>query len=103
MTQQVKDGKTITFIIDYDLTATTADDLSDEIRLVIDNESPEKLVFDLENSKMVDSIGIGVLITAFNMMKKTWGSTEVINTSKEVFHVFKAMRLEMHFEVKQKE
>jgi anti-anti-sigma factor len=45
---------------------------------------------------MIDSIGLGVLISARNQLKKSGGELVVTNVSKEISHLLKQMHLDRH-------
>ncbi len=57
------------------------------------------LVIDLADVKIVDSMGIGLLITACNSLKKTGGSLRLLNASTDVKKMLTLMRLDKHFEI----
>jgi anti-anti-sigma factor len=59
----------------------------------------KRLVVDLNDVQMVDSVGIGVLVAAHNSLSKTGGQMAVSNVSQDIFNLFKVMRLDQHFEV----
>ena len=76
-----------------DIVASEAQELRREIFSII-GEKPEKLVVDLGSVKVIDSIGLGVLISARNHLKKTGGELVVTNVSKEIYHLLKQMHLD---------
>jgi anti-anti-sigma factor len=57
------------------------------------------LTMDLTRTQMVDSAGIGLLISAHNSLKKSGGELAVIHASKDVFELFQTMRIHQHFSV----
>ena len=59
----------------------------------------KELTLDLSKVEMVDSVGLGVIIATYNSLNKKEGKLEVINVSEEIYGLFKAMRLDQHFEV----
>lgn len=63
-------------------------------------EGCKELVVDLRSVTMVDSIGIGILIATCNTLHESDGKLTVINVSKDIYKLLKAMRLDQHFEVK---
>jgi anti-anti-sigma factor len=82
-----------------DLVASTVDDL----RILVNKNIQEGLIeltIDLSGISIVDSMGIGFLISAHNSLLKTAGKIEVINVSGEILDLFKSMRLDKHFAVK---
>lgn len=58
-----------------------------------------QLTLDLEATKMVDSAGIGLLISAHNSLKKSGGALTVIHASKDILELFQTMRIHQHFTV----
>jgi anti-anti-sigma factor len=81
-----------------DLVASTIETFKKDVRSVLRN-SPKALVLDLTHVRMVDSVGLGVLITAHNVLRKKGVKLAVINVSKEILDLFTAMRLDRHFEI----
>jgi anti-anti-sigma factor len=62
-------------------------------------EGCSAIVMDLKAVRIVDSTGIGLLIAIHNSLQKTGGKLSVINASKDILELFKAMRLEQHFSI----
>jgi len=54
---------------------------------------------DLAAAEMVDSAGIGLLISAHNSLKKAGGELTVIHASKDILNLFRTMRIHQHFSV----
>ncbi|MGD0302879.1 MAG: STAS domain-containing protein [Bryobacteraceae bacterium] len=63
------------------------------------SEGVEELVIDLADVQMVDSSGIGLLISAFNSQRKVGGRLAVIHASTEILELFRTMRMHQHFSV----
>jgi anti-anti-sigma factor len=57
------------------------------------------LTLDLAAARMVDSAGIGLLISAHNSLKKAGGELTVIHASKDILDLFRTMRIHQHFSV----
>ena len=57
------------------------------------------LTLDLATARMVDSAGIGLLISAHNSLKKAGGELTVIHASKDILDLFRTMRIHQHFSV----
>src|ERR1700685_3551296 len=57
------------------------------------------LTVDLAATGMVDSAGIGLLISAHNSLKKAGGELTVIHVSKDILNLFRTMRIHQHFSV----
>jgi anti-anti-sigma factor len=57
------------------------------------------LTVDLTAAQMVDSAGIGLLISAHNSLKKAGGELAVIHASSDILRLFRSMRIHQHFSV----
>ena len=57
------------------------------------------LTLDLDATKMVDSAGLGLLISAHNSLKKAGGELTLIHVSKDILNLFRTMRIHQHFSV----
>lgn len=57
------------------------------------------ITLDLAGVEIVDSTGIGLLIAIHNSLLKAGGTLSVINASKDILDLFKAMRLDQHFAI----
>jgi anti-anti-sigma factor len=80
------------------LTVAVAQELRPKIQQTL-ADGTSQVVFDLSSTDVVDSSGIGLLIATHNSLKKSGGSLRVIGASPEIKNLFKAMRLDRHFEV----
>ena len=67
--------------------------------LTLINGGMNDLILDLEGVKMVDSIGLGVIIATHNSLMKVGGKLTVKNVSEDIYNLFTTMRLDQHFEV----
>jgi anti-sigma B factor antagonist len=79
-------------ILQGDLTAMLAPQLKEDLKNAIQNFSGE-LVFDLRQTEMLDSTGIGLLIAAGNSIGAQKGSMRIVNVSKEIIQLLQKMRL----------
>lgn len=57
------------------------------------------LVIDLAGVQMVDSSGIGLLISAYNSLRKVGGQLALIHASADLLELFRSMRMHQHFSV----
>jgi len=89
-TNVVKPGK--------DLVASMAEDFKKKLVTVV-KKGLDELIIDLSGVEIVDSIGLGLMIATHNSLNKQGGKLSIINASEDVFHLFKTMRLDQHFEV----
>jgi anti-sigma B factor antagonist len=82
-----------------DIIASTAQELRRSLWSLVE-EGIQWIVVDLTGVRMIDSIGLGVLIAAHNALKRKGGRLCVVNASRDLFSLFSARRLDQHFEVK---
>jgi anti-anti-sigma factor len=81
-----------------DIVASIAADFRQDLLKEV-KSGVKRLVVDLNDVEMVDSVGIGVLVAAHNSLSKNGGQMTVSNVSQDIFNLFKIMRLDQHFEV----
>jgi anti-anti-sigma factor len=62
-------------------------------------EGVREVVIDLADVRMVDSSGIGLLISAHNSLRKAGGRLAVINASEDLLQLFQTLRMHQHFSV----
>ncbi len=98
MGEIVKEGTLYIIYLKKDIIASTADELKTELHSLI-AESPEKLVIDLAGVKMVDSIGIGVIIATYNSLNKIKSKLELANVTENIYNVLTTMRLNHYFTI----
>jgi anti-anti-sigma factor len=75
-----------------DLTAGLVPDLQVELKRALDKGATQ-LVFDLENTVMLDSSGMGLLIATSNSLTRIGGEMQVINASSDILRLLQCMRL----------
>jgi anti-anti-sigma factor len=80
------------------IVAASLPELRSKIRAIV-GEGVRELVVDLTDVHMVDSSGIGLLISAHNSLRKVGGSLAVIHVSQEILELFQTMRMHQHFSV----
>ena len=80
------------------IVAASVPDLRSKVRGII-GEGVRELVMDLSDVRMVDSSGIGLLISAHNSLRKLDGKLSVIHASAEILELFQTMRIHQHFSV----
>lgn len=81
-----------------DLVAGSVPELRTQMRGVVDDGARE-LVVDLTNVQMVDSSGIGLLVSAHNSLHRLGGRLAVVHASKDILDLFHTMRIHQHFSV----
>lgn len=95
----VRDGSQGILKLESSLVASVVYDL----RELVNNNIKDGLIeltIDLKGISVVDSMGIGFLVSAHNSLLKLDGRLEVINVIGEIMDLFKSMRLDQHFSLK---
>ncbi len=81
-----------------DIVARTVPELRSSLRELLAN-GVRQLVIDLTNVQMVDSAGLGLLISTHNSLKKVGGQLSVIEASPDVMELLTTMRMHLHFSI----
>ena len=97
MSEIVKDGDVVTIIPDGDIVSDKVQSLREDIDSVIDSFGTVRV--DLKSVGLLDSSGIGVLISTQNKLSKSSGELKIINTPDDIYKMFSIMRLNKHFDV----
>ncbi|SPE37741.1 hypothetical protein SBA3_2700034 [Candidatus Sulfopaludibacter sp. SbA3] len=78
--------------------AATVPELRAKMRRLVE-AGVRLLVVDFGNVRMVDSAGIGLLLSAHSTLCKLGGRLSVIHASKEILRLLQSMRMHQHFSV----
>ena len=93
-----KDGK-IVVKPGVDIIASQCASLKDELIQIL-NDGEKKIIFDLQDTQMIDSSGIGLLISTQNSLMESGGEViEIVNITDDIRKMFAAMRLDQHFKI----
>lgn len=98
MSEILKEGGAVTIKPGYDIVASVVDNLKTELKEVVEG-GLSRLVIDLSDTKMIDSMGIGILIATYNSLKKRSVPMALIRVSPEITSLLKNMRLNQYFEI----
>jgi anti-sigma B factor antagonist len=93
-----KDNKAVFRPTGEGIVAASIPELRSKMRGIVE-EGVRELVVDLTDVHMVDSSGIGLLISAYNSLRKVGGSLAVVHASAEILELFQTMRMHQHFSV----
>ncbi len=81
-----------------DVVASSADELRSELKKLV-GEGISQLTLNMTGVEVVDSIGLGLLISTHNSLARAGGKLSVVNASQDIQDLFKNMRLDRHFTV----
>jgi anti-anti-sigma factor len=90
-TFEEQDGH-LTVTLTADLTAVIVPRLQEKLRSALQRKVAD-VKFDLRNTVMLDSSGIGLLIAAYNSLGRGQGCVSVINASADILNLIQNMRL----------
>jgi anti-sigma B factor antagonist len=79
-----------------DVVASMAEAFKEDLLAAV-NSSDGVLVIDLDGVEMVDSVGVGVIIAAYNSLNQAGRELKVINAAMGVCDLFTAMGLNRRF------
>ena len=81
-----------------DVIASRADELRSELKKLM-GEGVSEVTLNMTGVEVVDSIGLGLLISAHNSLAKAGGKLVVSNVSRDIHELLRNMRLDRHFTV----
>lgn len=84
-----------------DLTAIVVPDLQMDLKDML-KRGARQLVFDLSNTTMLDSSGMGLLIAAANSVVPQGGNIRVTNVAPDIFRLLQSMRLATRLNVSER-
>jgi anti-anti-sigma factor len=96
--QTREDSKAVIRPVGEDIVAASVGELRSRMREAV-GQGVRELVVDMAHVQMVDSMGIGLLISAHNSLRKSGGRLIVVHASKEILELFHLMRIHQHFSV----
>jgi anti-sigma B factor antagonist len=92
------EGDETTLTIDGTLDAVTAPDL----RAVVDelvNERRKSVTLDLSSLRLIDSSGVGVIVSLFKRMRANGGQVKIVGLRDQPRAIFRLLRLDRVFPV----
>lgn len=78
------------------IVASMAEDFKAELVSVI-NEDHADVIIDLAGVEMIDSVGVGIVVAAYNTLKQSNRTLKVINAAKDIKHLFFSLQLDRRF------
>ncbi len=94
-----RNGDKADLTLEQGLVASTVNDLRTMIKGSIE-KGVKNLSINMAGISIVDSMGIGLLISTQNSLSKNGGSLEIVNISPDIMDLFQSMRLDQHFSLK---
>ncbi len=93
-----RDGQKAVVTLTRDLVASRAGEIKGELKKLVE-DGVQELTVDMASVEMVDSAGIGVLVTTQNSLKKKDGGLKAVHLNTDLMDLFKTMRLDYHFQI----
>lgn len=97
MNEIEKDGLNVTVRPNKDITGANLNELRDDLILLAGDF--KVITVDLSYVEIIDSAGIGLLISTQNALTKLHHSLNVVNVSNDIYVMFKTMHLDNHFNI----
>lgn len=79
-----------------DIVSSMVQEFRAELKAIVDRQDV-LLTLDLEGVRMIDSMGLGVLIATHNSLAKRNAQLELVNISGDILKLLQTMRLDKHF------
>jgi len=81
-----------------DVVASSVSELRPAMRDLV-RSGIREMVLDLGRAEMIDSTGIGLMLSAYNSLSAAGGKFSVIHASTEMVELLRTMRVQQHFQV----
>lgn len=96
--------KTLQLTIPGDLLSTNTDQIKKEITAIIESASVKSagwttLKLDLTNAKMIDSVGLNLVVSLYKEAKKNNAKTTAVISNANIQRTFLFTRLDTHIQV----
>jgi anti-anti-sigma factor len=85
--------------LNEDIVASNSEKIRKQFQSLLETEDIDELILDFADVKMIDSLGIGVIIATHNSINTKEGVLSIINADENIYKLFKTMRLNTHFSV----
>lgn len=93
-----KHGARAVLKLKTDLTALVVQEIKPRIKALVD-EGILELEVDLSQTELIDSVGIGLLVSSHNSLSHMGGKLLISHASLDLIGLFKSMRLDYHFSI----
>jgi anti-sigma B factor antagonist len=93
---RVDEGDTTTLKIEGTLDAVTAPELRPAMDTVV-SEGRTQITLDLSNLRLIDSSGVGMLVSLFKRVRSNGGDVSIIGLKDQPLAIFKLLRLDRVF------
>jgi len=98
MTLIIRKENEVHLRLDRDFAAEYTQDLKAELNVLI-SEGRSRFILDFSQVRIIDSLGIGLLVGTHNSLLKQNGYLKIVNVSEDIFQLFKNMRLNEFLDV----
>ena len=99
MSTVVREGVLVTISPEHDLVAATVPGFKHEVVNLL-HEGPLELRLDLDGTKKMDIVGMGMVIAMHNSMQKIGGHFSLVNIPENMMKMFRSMRLDQHLNMR---
>jgi anti-anti-sigma factor len=83
---------------DTDITEKTVNDLRDKILFELGNNRVN-IIIDLTNVTMIDSIGLGIIISCYKALQEFNGTLTITSASEDIMQLFTVLKLDKHLSI----
>ncbi len=98
MSDLKKNGTCVTLKVGPSINAKNSQELKEKLRQVFE-EGAERIIIDMSETEIIDSIGLGLLAATHNSLKSRNSNLELINVRSEIYKVINLMRLDKYFDI----
>lgn len=99
MSKPTTNTEMVTVKPNKDIVSSMVKEFKEELKTILEQKNT-RLTLDLDGVKLIDSLGLGVLIAAHNSLSKRQEKLELVNISGDILKLLRNMRLDRHFSLK---
>ena len=98
MFSKTVEGDTIRVEIKGQLDSMTAPDLRPSFEALA-ADRPKKVILDLSGLRLIDSSGVGAIVSLFKQVRAAGGKLEIIGVQGQPHSIFRVLRLDRVFDI----
>jgi len=79
-----------------DITAAKANQIKGKLLKIVEQEI-NHIILDFSSVKKIDPVGLSIILSAYNTQKNAGKSLSLVNVPQKLYHLFKIIHLNRHF------
>ncbi len=98
MTSTIKEENHVIIIPGKNIVVSMGKEFKIELKALVQELSCD-LIIDFTGVNMIDSVGIGIIVAAYNSLTCNGNELKLINLNEDIYGLFKTISLDRHFSI----